>query len=189
MSRIPNILDRPVPKINKEVSLSAFSFLFSEMVQYNQNRVMSISDLEKRLEEVGYRVGLRVLELLGHRERAQRRRVRLLPTLQFVSTNVWKYLFGKQADSLERSTENEDEYMIHEAEPLPNAFISVPPDLGHLNCAAFTAGVVAGALDGASFPARVTAHGVAVEGGPRREKTVFLVKFDREVVDREIKLG
>ncbi|CAM9435278.1 unnamed protein product [Heterosigma akashiwo] len=133
MSRIPNILDRPVPKINKEVSLSAFSFLFSEMVQYNQNRVMSISDLEKRLEEVGYRVGLRVLELLGHRERAQRRRVRLLPTLQFVSTNVWKYLFGKQADSLERSTENEDEYMIHEGGAAANAFHSVPPDLGHLN--------------------------------------------------------
>ncbi|CAM9930446.1 unnamed protein product, partial [Heterosigma akashiwo] len=181
-----------------QVSLSAFSFLFSEMVQYNQNRVMSISDLEKRLEEVGYRVGLRVLELLGHpRPCSASLRARLLPTLQataprpaaaappaFVSTNVWKYLFGKQADSLERSTENEDEYMIHEAEPLPNAFISVPPDLGHLNCAAFTAGVVAGALDGASFVSadqRVTAHGVAVEGGPRREKTVFLVKFDREV--------
>jgi len=31
------------------------------------------------------------------------------PTLQFVSSTVWKSLFGKAADSLERSTENEDE--------------------------------------------------------------------------------
>ena len=31
-----------------KVSLSAFSFLFSELVQYNQNRVDSIHDLEKK---------------------------------------------------------------------------------------------------------------------------------------------
>lgn len=31
-----------------EVSLSAFAFLFSELVQYNQNRVESVNDLEKR---------------------------------------------------------------------------------------------------------------------------------------------
>ncbi|CAN0306387.1 unnamed protein product, partial [Ectocarpus sp. 8 AP-2014] len=176
-----------------QVSLSAFSFLFSEMVQYFQDRVTSIADLERKLEEAGYGMGLRVLELQTFRERLQKRRVRLLPMLQWVSSNVWKAsrgcaLFGKTADSLERSTENEDEYMIHEREPMTNSFVSVPADLGQLNCAALVAGVIAGVLDGASFPARVSAHNVEMEKG-QREKTVFLIKFDPEVLAREARLG
>ncbi|CAN0008822.1 unnamed protein product [Discosporangium mesarthrocarpum] len=151
-----HILDRQIVASGRggkpaEVSLSAFSFLFSEMVQYMQNRVTSIADLERKLEEAGYGMGLRVLELLTFRERQQKRKIRLLPVLQWVSSNVWKALFGKTADSLERSTENEDEYMIHEREPITNTFVSVPPDLGQLNCAALVAGVIAGVLDGASF--------------------------------------
>lgn len=43
-----------------------------------------------RLEEAGYGMGLRVLELQTFRERLQKRRVRLLPMLQWVSSNVWK---------------------------------------------------------------------------------------------------
>ncbi|MFQ6620306.1 hypothetical protein Gotur_000840 [Gossypium turneri] len=46
------------------VSLSAFAFLFSELVQYNQTLVDNIAELERRLEDVGYAVGTRVLELL-----------------------------------------------------------------------------------------------------------------------------
>ena len=41
--------------------------------------------------------------------------------------------------------------MIYETAPVTNQYISVPPDLGHLNCAAYIAGVVAGILDGANF--------------------------------------
>eukprot|EP00903_Cladosiphon_okamuranus_P012181 g11424.t1 len=188
-----HILDRQIVAAGKggkpaEVSLSAFSFLFSEMVQYFQDRVTSIADLERKLEEAGYGMGLRVLELQTFRERLQKRRVRLLPMLQWVSSNVWKALFGKTADSLERSTENEDEYMIHEREPITNSFVSVPADLGQLNCAALVAGVIAGVLDGASFPARVSAHNVEMEQG-QRDKTVFLIKFDPEVLAREARLG
>jgi trafficking protein particle complex subunit 5 len=46
------ILDRPLNKpagvAKGEVSLSSFALLFSEIVQYNQNRVDSISDLERK---------------------------------------------------------------------------------------------------------------------------------------------
>jgi hypothetical protein len=55
------------------------------------------------------------------------------------------------ADSLERSTENEDEYMIHEREPITNAFVSAPADMSQLNCAAYIAGIISGVLNGASF--------------------------------------
>ncbi|TYG50713.1 hypothetical protein ES288_D10G197700v1 [Gossypium darwinii] len=60
-----NILEKPLSKGKQEVSLSAFAFLFSELVQYNQTRVDNIAELERRLEVVGYVVGARVLELLS----------------------------------------------------------------------------------------------------------------------------
>ena len=41
--------------------------------------------------------------------------------------------------------------MIAEMEPITNTFISVPPQFGHLNCAAFVAGIIGGLLDGAGF--------------------------------------
>lgn len=51
------------------MSLSAFAFLFSELVQYCQQRVSRVTELENRLEEVGFRVGERVLELCCYREK------------------------------------------------------------------------------------------------------------------------
>ena len=41
--------------------------------------------------------------------------------------------------------------MVNEADPLVNKFISVPREMGSLNCAAFVAGVIKGVLDGAGF--------------------------------------
>ena len=54
------------------MSLSAFALLYSEIVQYHQNRVSSISELERRLESAGYGVGFKVLELLAYRSREVR---------------------------------------------------------------------------------------------------------------------
>jgi hypothetical protein len=107
-----------VSSADQTVSLSAFSYLFSEIVQYHQNRVDSISELERRLEATGYGVGLRVLELLAYRSREYKRETKLMNILQFVSTTVWKALFGKAADSLERSIDHADEFMIVDYTPL-----------------------------------------------------------------------
>lgn len=182
-----SIFNQSLAKPNGEgiVSLSAFAFLFSELVQYCQNRVSSISDLERRLEESGYGIGQRVGELIGSRERLTKRETRVVNMLQYVSNTIWKHLFNKVADNLERSTENADEYMIHENSPVTNAFASVPSDMGQLNCASFIAGVIAGILDNAKFYARVTAHSL----GDGTERTVFLVKFSKEVIEREKRLG
>jgi hypothetical protein len=43
-----SILDQPISKGKREVSLSAFSFLFSEIVQYYQGRVSTYGDLEQK---------------------------------------------------------------------------------------------------------------------------------------------
>lgn len=179
--------DTPLVKGRSEISLSAFAFLFGELVQYCQTQVSNIGELERRLEDSGYGVGLRLLEVLSYRERNSRREVRLLEMLKFIHTSLWKCLFGRQARELEQSNTAEDEYMISDFDLFVTKYISVPKDMGQLNCAAFIAGIVKGALDGAGFPARVTAHFVAVKGAPR-PKTTILMKFDSSVLLREQRL-
>jgi hypothetical protein len=51
------------------------------------------------------------LDLLVWRDKNSKRETRVLGMLYFIHTTVWKTMFGKQADSLEKSTENEDECM------------------------------------------------------------------------------
>jgi hypothetical protein len=64
-----NIQDRPIGKTRgAEVSLPAWAFLFAELVTYTQKRVTGISDFEKKLNAIGYRVGIRLVELLPLRD-------------------------------------------------------------------------------------------------------------------------
>ena len=56
-----------------------------------------------RLEDTGFGVGLRLLEILSFREKGSKRDIRLLDVLKFVHTSLWKYLFGHQARDLEQS--------------------------------------------------------------------------------------
>ncbi len=69
----------------------------------------------------------------------------------------------------------------------PRSFISVPRDLGSLNCGSFCAGVVRGVLESAGFPATVSAYAAPVEGQGLR--TNVLMKFAPEVLAREGRLG
>ena len=51
----PNIYDRNLNKSRtSEVSSAAFAFLFSEVVQYTQKRVLGIADLERRYASYAY---------------------------------------------------------------------------------------------------------------------------------------
>ncbi|KAM9115372.1 trafficking protein particle complex subunit 5 isoform 2-T3 [Pangshura tecta] len=122
------ILERSLTRPKTEVSLSAFSLLFSEIVQYCQNRVYSVSELQNKLSELGQQV------------------------------TVWKALFGKEADKLEQANDDDKTYYIIEKEPLINTYISVPKENSTLNCASFTAGIVEAILTYSGFPAKVTAH-------------------------------
>lgn len=155
-----SVLDRPLTKGRADnVSLSAFGLLYSELVQYHQNRVSNISELERRLESSGYSIGFKILELLAFRSRETKRETRIMSILQFISTTVWKHLFGKGADSLERSIDNADEYMIFDNNPITSTYLSSH----QISADAYISGIVAGVLEGAGFTARVTAHGLSVE--------------------------
>jgi hypothetical protein len=60
-----------------------------------------------RLDQAGYDVGARFLELCMAREKPGKRETKLVAMLQYVSTNMWKTLFGRKADGLEKSKEHE----------------------------------------------------------------------------------
>ncbi|WVW83225.1 hypothetical protein I302_105243 [Kwoniella bestiolae CBS 10118] len=191
-----NILDRSINKTKgSEMALSAWAFIFAEVIAYSQSRSDSIADLEKRLSTLGYEVGQRILSLVLLRNtqasnlKDPKREHRLIPILQFVHTQIYKYVFGKPADGLERSSEAEDEYMLVLNESPLSQFISVPKDMSDLSCESFTAGLVEGVLDGLEVPARVTAHWVGDQYPDHPQRTVILIKLDQKVMDREEALG
>ncbi|KAF2453226.1 transport protein particle complex subunit [Lineolata rhizophorae] len=195
-----------------ELSRASFAYLFVEMIGYAQRRVTGIADLEKRLNAQGYPIGLRLLDLLLYRTASSSsssssslsasgpRPTRILPLLQFITTTLWRHLFGRPADALERSAASAQEYMVTDNEPLVNSYVSVPREMSSLNCAAFVAGIIEGVCDGAGFATQeVTAHwaggqaegtGGGGEGGAAAEnmwpgRTIFLIRFKEEVVERE----
>ena len=130
---------------------------------------------------MGKDIGKRVFDALFHRDRLTKRELTEVGILKFISTTAWKALWGKEADSLERSNDREDEYMVVDSAPLVNQFVSVPANLGALDCAALMAGVIAGILDASYFAAKCTAH-------PREEGgTVFLIRISHDDESEEQK--
>lgn len=186
---------------NAESSRASFAFLFGEMVTYAQRRVTGIQDLERRLNEQGYPLGLRLLDLLFYRTMSSssssalsssstsasppNRPLRVLPLLHLIHGPLWRLLFNRPADALEHSVspDTPNEYMITDNDPLVNTYISVPKEMNQLNCAAFVAGIIEGVCDGCGFEAKVTAHNQPTELWPSR--TIFLLRFGESVMERE----
>lgn len=152
-----------------------------------------------RLNTQGYPLGLKLLDLLLFRtasssQPSTQRPTRILALLQFIQGPLWRHLFGRPADALERSAERKEEYMITDNDVLVNEFVSVPREISSLNVAAFVAGIIEGVCDGAGFSTKgVSAHWASENGGDGGGmwpgKTVFLVRFSEVVLEREEILG
>jgi len=183
------IYDRNLNRTRQnELSLASFAHIFNTLIAYHHARSPSVSDLESRLASSGYPVGVKLLDLLLYRlpQRSATRPTRLLELLQFIHSTLWRSLFNRSADALELSTTNSNEYMITDNEPLVNTYISVPKEMSQLNCAAFIGGVIEGVCDAAGFSTDgVTAHSAGEGDEMWPGKTVFLIKFKKEVVERE----
>jgi len=185
---------------NAELSRASFAYLFMEMVIYAQKRVKGIQDFEKRLNEQGYPLGLKLLDLLLYRatpagsssssssasSTGAQRPLRLLPLLTLLTTKLYPLLFSRPADSLEQSTTTPGEYMIIDNTPLTNHYISVPKEMSQLSVAAYIAGIIEGVCDGAGFECKASAHNTGTDVWPNR--TVFLIKFEDHVLEREKEL-
>jgi hypothetical protein len=107
--------------------------------------------------------------------------------LHFINNQVWKSFFGKQADGLEQSMEDEDEYRILEKQPVTNKFISKSYNV---NCAAYMAGIIEGILNSSKLSCTVSSH-LENEGDSAQTieeascTTIYVIKFTKEVTARE----
>lgn len=180
-----SIYDRNLNRKSAEINLSALSFLFCEIVSWAHRQSKGILDLELRLNGLGYQVGQRYLELIKVREgfKYGKRETKIVEMLQFLHLPMWIAMFGKAANELEKSQDSDSEYMITDNVPLVSQFFVVPKDYGNLNCSAFIAGIIEGALDSSFFSATVTAHSDPQDGFPLR--TVFVIKFESLCIERE----
>ncbi|KRY20905.1 Trafficking protein particle complex subunit 5 [Trichinella britovi] len=185
-NKTPGILDVTISKGKNEINLATFALLFSEVVRYSQSRVTTISELQTkrifvgiffRLASYGKIVGSKLVDLIFFRDKGYKREVKLLGILLFIKTTLFKSIFGKEADKLERNSENPRIYYIIEREPLVNTFISVPKDKGNLNCASFTGGIIEAVLNLNNFPCKVT---TVWHNG-----TTYVIEFEESVLAKE----
>lgn len=184
-------------KAKPSVSLSVFGFLFSEVVKALLEETAAQKregrgevEFEALLQQFAHPIGAKALELCAWREKGHKQDLKVVHILQFIHNNVWKSLFGKPADGLEQSYQDDeeqkggrnDEFRIIDFNVLPDRFIS-----GYsLNTASFVAGIIEGLLIAAEFPAKVTAVHFEDPNNPDRpDSTIFVIKFARSVVDRE----
>lgn len=167
-----------------------------EMVTYAQKKIKSVSDFEKKLNEQGYPLGMKLGDLLLYRSSPAgsstssstpaARPLRILPMLTLINNKLYPMLFSRPADSLEQDTQDPSKYMIIDNTPLTNTYISVPKEMSQLSVAAFIAGIIEGVCDGAGFECKVSAHNQGTDVWPNR--TVFLVAFSEHVMEREKEL-
>ena len=89
---------------------SGGSLLSSRLVSRDSSTQLS------RLNTLGYRIGMKVLELNVWRtestSKAPKREIKFLPALMSIHTQIWRAVFGKPADAIEKSVENDDECMF-----------------------------------------------------------------------------
>lgn len=181
-----SIYDRNInTKKLTDINSSTLGFLFGETVSWALEKSKGIQDLENRLNGLGYQLGQRYLELVKLRAGIKhgKRSIRIIEILQFIYGPFWKAIFGKTANELEKSQDVDDEYLVTENDPFMSRYISIPKEYGSLNCSAFVAGIIEGALDSSGFHATVIAHSAPTDEYPLR--TVFLVKFDLALFLRE----
>lgn len=183
------VYDRNLHRNSNEVSRSSLAFVFMEAVRWHFHRASTLPQVERALNSMGYPVGCRLIHL--HSLRSHFRNsisssgksntaTRLLSNtdvLHFITTVIWPALFGKEADSLEKSMDDTlNNFMITDNDPLFTKYIAqVPKEYASLNCEAFLAGIIEGILDSCYFKCEVSPHAVPSQASPN--KTVFLIKF------------
>lgn len=183
------VYDRNLHRNKIDVSLSSLAFLFMEIVSKHFKASNTLPQVERALNNMGYPIGCKLIQLESLRanftnsisssgkSNTSNRLISKIDVLHFITNQIWLSLFGKQADSLEKSTENSDNFMIIDNDPMFTKFISngIPKEYSSLNCEAFLSGILEGVLDSSYFKCEVSAHSVPIDKFP--SKTVYLIKF------------
>ena len=164
-----------------EVPINTFSYLFSDIIRY-----YSIKDnkkIEGSLSALGFPIGQKLLELHSIRkgESSRKKDIKILSMLRTIS-EIWKYLFKKEV-SLEKSIESDSEYRIVDQLPITNIYASSSD--GVIDCSYFLAGIIEGMLYCCDFDAKVDSF---MQEDPTDRRIVYVIRFAKEVIERDKKL-
>jgi hypothetical protein len=96
-------LDQPLSTSPGSLPLSTYSFLLSEITHYFLQKRDSTGSLDADLEQLGQQIGVRLYEVICLREKRNKREINQVELLKFIHSVVWKSLFGKQVDYLEKT--------------------------------------------------------------------------------------
>jgi len=181
ISKKSSAFDKPL-KVRAEINLSTFSFLFSEIISYYAEK--DRDKLEENLEKLGHSLGPRVLELVFLKEKLTKRENKPLEFLKLVHSSVWRILFGKTADQLEKL--GADTYVLYENNPLYLKYIP-PAESGQkgFTYPRFVGGIIKGMLDYSGLDATVETQTPPNDGKSKYPKTAFVVTFSEEAMKRE----
>lgn len=126
----------------------------------------SPEEVEAELTNLGHSIGVRYLDTLLLKDKSAKRPKDLKTLLQLIHGPLWKTLFGKSADALTKSTENENECLsqsfpyvlthLFRADFLidnnPMVTRTIPKHhSSHINAASFVGGIIRGLMDAANY--------------------------------------
>ncbi len=177
------IFDRNLKISRPEVNLSTFNYLLSQIVQYY---LSNSRNLNEELEKLCETMGPRILELFVFREKSLKHEIKHVEMLKYIHSTIWKGLFGKTADSLEKAKDSETEYMIKDYAPTYMKYVS---EYSNYSVASLMVGIIRGVLNSAGFEAQVSYQTLWQDGPAGRKKlyppTVWIVAFAKGVITRE----
>ncbi|EKF31718.1 transport protein particle (TRAPP) subunit, putative [Trypanosoma cruzi marinkellei] len=176
-----------------KVSLSAFSFLFSEMCTRAHNtpsKASNVEEIEQRLTSLGVLVGARLIMLSSLKDplELQRRPITIEGALKLFQDKLWSRWFGKPANDLQRET-GSDRFFIFDTEPIVLRYVYPSPEYldgegrWSINYASFMGGIVEGALKAIGFAAEVLTYHQPEPSKPHQ--SIFAISFAKHVWDRE----
>ena len=174
------IYDKNLKMIRPEINLSTYSFLLSEIIQHFLEKKISTEEIEIELEKLGENIGPRVLELISFREKSYKHEIKHVEMLKFIHSNVWKLLFGRNADSLEKAKDSEGEYMIKDYN-LP--FIKYISEQ-RFSLASLMCGILKSILVCAGFDCKLNYY-LTEEGSEKKTLVVFIIEFSKDVLKKE----
>ena len=179
-----SILDKNLKVIRPEINMSTFNYFLSEIMQYYLTNSRNLDD---ELEKLGENIGPRLLELMIFREKQLKHEIKHVEMLKFIHSSVWKFLFGKTADSLEKAKDSEVEYMIKDYNP---SYMRCISEYSHYSAASFMVGIIKSILNSSGFDCNVTYQTLSFEekNGERKSlypQTVWIIEFASHVISRE----
>ena len=80
----------------------------------NKSRINIFQRNKIRLADTGYDIGYRMNELCVFRDKNPKREQKIVDQLRFITNVIWKTLYGKTADELQKTPNMDNQYMIYE---------------------------------------------------------------------------